>query len=248
MPVPYFENMIDPTLQALKSLGGEGHIKEIEEKVSRTLNLSSEDMLDVHRGNRTKLGYRLAWSRNYLKRIGLVSKVGRAYWKLTDEGKRTESVDKDQVIRRIKIMDGRLAGDENGFDENDETTIDDDMRGDLNETIVPDQYNPDVEREDNHGTEIIKPFDPRKIDISSKTLILDSIFKRISRNEVNLLTDFQRQGDLWDITKQSRLIESILIRFPLPAFYFDGTNEDQWLIVDGLQRISTFKNLLLTSR
>src|SRR5687767_335082 len=180
MSVPYFEHMIAPTFQALKSLGGEGHIKEIEEKVAELLNLSNEDVLEVHRGNRTKLGYRLAWSRNYLKRVGLISKAGRAYWTLTDEGRRAESVDTDQVIRRIKIMDGRLP-DDNVFDEDDETVMDDDMRGDLDESIIREQYNPNVEHEDTRTTEIIKPFDPKKIDITHKTLILDSIFKRMVR-------------------------------------------------------------------
>jgi len=58
-------------------------------------------------------------------------------------------------------------------------------------------------------------------------------------------TGFQRRSDLWDPTKQSRLIESILIRFPLPAFYFDGSDDDKWLVVDGLQRLSTFKNFVI---
>src|ERR1700760_43102 len=112
MAVPNFEEMIDPTFQALKSLGGEGHVKEINEKVAEIMDLSSEDVLTVHRGNRTQLGYRLAWSRNYLKRFGLLTKTGRAYWRLTDEGKNTKSVDKDQVVRKIKILDGRLQGPE----------------------------------------------------------------------------------------------------------------------------------------
>jgi hypothetical protein len=113
MSVPYFESMIDPTFQALKNLGGEGHIKEIEEKVAELLNLSNEDMLEVHRGNRTKLGYRLAWSRNYLKRVGLLSKVGRAYWRLTDEGKRTVSVDNnDTAIEERFIMSNTFLVDE----------------------------------------------------------------------------------------------------------------------------------------
>ncbi|MCP4156726.1 MAG: DUF262 domain-containing protein, partial [bacterium] len=43
----------------------------------------------------------------------------------------------------------------------------------------------------------------------------------------------------------SRLIESILIRFPLPAFYFDATNEECWLIVDGLQRLYTLKRFIV---
>lgn len=93
--------------------------------------------------------------------------------------------------------------------------------------------------------DITKPFDPKKIDIQTKQMILDAIFKRIKRKAINLETGFQRKGDLWDATKQSRLIESILIRFPLPAFYFDGTDDNKWLIVDGLQRLSTFKNFVI---
>jgi Ca2+-binding EF-hand superfamily protein len=41
-----------------------------------------------------------------------------------------------------------------------------------------------------------------------------------------------------------RLIESILIRFPLPAFYFDATDDNKWLVVDGLQRLSAIKKFV----
>lgn len=76
-------------------------------------------------------------------------------------------------------------------------------------------------------------------------MILEAIFRRLRNGEINMLTGFQRKSDLWDETKQSRLIESILIRIPLPAFYFDGTNDNDWLVVDGLQRLSTFKNFVI---
>ncbi len=59
---------------------------------------------------------------------------------------------------------------------------------------------------------------------------------------MNTESYFQRQDDLWDKTKQSRLIESILIRFPLPAFFFDASNANNWLVVDGLQRLSSLRN------
>ena len=39
----------------------------------------------------------------------------------------------------------------------------------------------------------------------------------------------------------SRLIESILLKMPIPLFYFDVANPDKWLVVDGLQRLSTIK-------
>ena len=59
-------------------------------------------------------------------------------------------------------------------------------------------------------------------------------------------TYFQRQDDLWDVVKQSRLIESILIRFPLPAFFFDASDDNCWLVVDGLQRLSSIRNFCVT--
>ena len=89
-----------------------------------------------------------------------------------------------------------------------------------------------------------KPFDPTKINIETKTPSLDTLIKRIKSKSVQLNTEsyFQRQDDLWDTVKQSRLIESILIRFPLPAFFFDATDDNNWLVVDGLQRLSSIRN------
>ena len=101
----------------------------------------------------------------------------------------------------------------------------------------------EIEEEDvSSSSNIEKPFDPKKIDITTKQMTLDLILKRLKNDEVDLETFFQRGMNLWSKTQQSRLIESILIRLPLPAFYFDGSNENKWLVVDGLQRLSSFKN------
>ena len=92
-----------------------------------------------------------------------------------------------------------------------------------------------------------KPFDPTKIDITTKTPSLYTLIKRMERGTIQMNTEsyFQRQDDLWDPIKQSRLIESILLRFPLPAFFFDSTNDNKWLIVDGLQRLSSIRNFCI---
>lgn len=118
------------------------------------------------------------------------------------------------------------------------------------------EYYADIEEEDelsdiedrelaNLDDLITEPFDPAKIDISMRSMTLDLLIKRIREKEINLFTKFQRQGDLWGINEQSRLIESLLVRIPLPAFYFDGTDDNQWLIVDGLQRLTTLKNFVV---
>lgn len=101
------------------------------------------------------------------------------------------------------------------------------------------------EKEDYESMELMeKPFDPTKINIDTKTPSLDTLIKRIDRKSIEMNTSsyFQRKDDLWDRTKQSRLIESILIRFPLPAFFFDASDDDRWLVVDGLQRLSSIRN------
>lgn len=89
-----------------------------------------------------------------------------------------------------------------------------------------------------------KPFDPTQIKVESKTPSLDTLIKRIKGTTIQMDTSnyFQRQDDLWDKGKQSRLIESILIRFPLPAFFFDASDDNNWLVVDGLQRLSSIRN------
>ncbi|MFT5917295.1 MAG: hypothetical protein ACJAWV_003355 [Flammeovirgaceae bacterium] len=84
-------------------------------------------------------------------------------------------------------------------------------------------------------------FDPTKINVDFRQLTLKSIAERIEKSTIQLNTEryFQRKPNLWDNRKQSRLIESILIRFPLPSFFFDASDDASWLMIDGLQRLST---------
>lgn len=92
---------------------------------------------------------------------------------------------------------------------------------------------------------VMEPFNPSDIDIAVEPKSLDNLIERIFHNEINMNTDFQRSPDLWSNQKMSRLIESILIRFPLPAFYFDASEDNNWLIVDGLQRLSAIRKFVI---
>lgn len=92
---------------------------------------------------------------------------------------------------------------------------------------------------------MIEPFNPNEIRIIPQTLSIDNIITRLRNHEIDLNTAFQRKANLWKVDVQSRLIESLMLRLPLPAFYFDASEDDQWLIVDGLQRLSTLKNFVI---
>ncbi|MGB9546728.1 DUF262 domain-containing protein [Vibrio harveyi] len=71
------------------------------------------------------------------------------------------------------------------------------------------------------------------------TPVLTLIYDRLSFDEIELQPDFQRQDRIWSMEKRSKLIESILMGLPLPAFYFAEKKDGDWIVVDGLQRITT---------
>src|SRR5437660_1451133 len=92
---------------------------------------------------------------------------------------------------------------------------------------------------------ITEPFDPTLIRVESKLITIDLLLTRIREGELDLTPDFQRKSGIWTEKAQSRLIESILIRIPLPAFYMDATNDEKWLVVDGLQRLTTLRRFVI---
>lgn len=101
-----YDDLFNPVLHALHKLGGSGTNSEIEEQVILLLNLSDLEVEDIHRGNTTKLAYRLAWARNYLKRLGHLENSGRAIWTLTAQGQKTTSIDKKEAKRIVKELSG----------------------------------------------------------------------------------------------------------------------------------------------
>ena len=77
--LPTFDALMNPLVQALKSLGGSGTIEEIYNRVAEITNLSDEQLGILHKGrtNDTGIAYRLAWSRTYLRKYGCL-KIRRA--------------------------------------------------------------------------------------------------------------------------------------------------------------------------
>ena len=69
------------------------------------------------------------------------------------------------------------------------------------------------------------------------------VVRRISKNAIVMDPDFQRDF-IWSPTQQSKLIESVLMRIPLPVFYLAEDDQGRAVMVDGLQRLITFKRFL----
>jgi len=102
-----------------------------------------------------------------------------------------------------------------------------------------------VEDEDKSGFDLVtKPWNPNDIRITTKTFTIREIYTQIEdtneEKELDLAPDFQRSF-VWNIKQQVRLIESILLGIPLPAFYFNQDKDGTHQVIDGVQRLTTIK-------
>jgi hypothetical protein len=108
-------------------------------------------------------------------------------------------------------------------------------------------------KDDGHGIEeesspsdelpIVTPWDPSKIRVDPKMFSMQNIIDMIDENDLELAPPFQRK-EVWKPLQKVRLIESILLRIPLPAFYFSATSDGKYQVVDGLQRLSTVRDFV----
>ena len=103
--VPTYDSMMNPLLQAIRDLGGSGTIEEINGRVIEIMDLSDNQIEVLHnpdKGGSTEIEYRLAWTRTYLKRYGLLENSSRGVWALNESGRKVEEIDSKEVVRLVK--------------------------------------------------------------------------------------------------------------------------------------------------
>lgn len=79
--------------------------------------------------------------------------------------------------------------------------------------------------------------------IRNENRTVHDILRRIEKGSFIMDPEFQREF-IWPEDKQSKLIESVLMRIPLPVFYLAEDKEGRMIVVDGLQRLSTFQRFV----
>jgi restriction system protein len=104
MPIPTYDAFFNPLLQAMHILGGSASISEQEDTVATLLKLTDKEIGEIHKGNQTKLSYRLAWARTYLRMFGLLENSSRGVWSLTPEGNAKKTVDAREVRRFVQAL------------------------------------------------------------------------------------------------------------------------------------------------
>jgi len=98
--------------------------------------------------------------------------------------------------------------------------------------------------QENQTAQPQQPYDPDDIKVRRETFSVFEINRMMTeQDDIDLNPDFQRNL-VWDNTRKSALIESILLGIPIPVFYFAESKSGRYHVVDGLQRLSTIKQFL----
>jgi hypothetical protein len=79
-----------------------------------------------------------------------------------------------------------------------------------------------------------------EIDVREDPFTIAELVRKIDAKPPRLILapDFQRK-EVWDRTRRSRFIESVLLNYPLPPLYLNQRRDGTYLVVDGLQRTSS---------
>lgn len=142
-------------------------------------------------------------------------------------------VETDLENKTLRIVSKTVDIDEEEFNE---------IKGDAFVKIIELEQSGINNSEGSISTEY-KPYDPEKIKVRTDKISVAQISVMIDNGDIDLTPAFQRNL-VWDSFRKSRLIESILLRIPLPMFYFAEELEGNLTVIDGLQRISTIKEFI----
>ena len=102
--IPTFDELLIPTICALQQLGGSGSIEEVNGKVYEIAQIH-DDVLQIPHGEDgtiNEVDYRLAWSRTYLKKFGLLENSSRGIWALSRPDINVSKLDPDQIKRTVR--------------------------------------------------------------------------------------------------------------------------------------------------
>ncbi len=108
---------------------------------------------------------------------------------------------------------------------------------------VADENQTDIDENEFLEVQEITPYNPDDIRVHQKQFSIKFIEEMIENGDIDFTPDFQRNF-VWNSIQKSKLIESLLLRIPLPIFYFAEDKEGRLTIVDGLQRLTTIKEFM----
>lgn len=105
------KELLQPTIEALRKLGGSASISDLYDQVVQDLRPSKEILDQLHTGHtrKTELEYRLDWARTRLKWAGLLDNSQRGVWSLTPKGRDLERVEANEIMKTAPARRSRAA-------------------------------------------------------------------------------------------------------------------------------------------
>ena len=168
MDVPTHYQLFNPTLDALRALGGSGSIDEIAKRVIQQGQFTDYVIQQLHgEGPQTELEYRLAWARTYLKSYGMVINSSRGVWALTEKGSGVESVEPNAVLKFVRESYSQSKNEASAVSD-----LGDDLDLDVDSGIT-------LERDEDwrrHLLNVIRNMDPTKFERLCQRLLRESGF------------------------------------------------------------------------
>lgn len=255
-----FVRYFGPVLRALRALSGSGTPDEVVARIASDLRVPEDLQNELLPSGEPRYRNQVAWARFYLVCEGLIDSSKRGVWSLTERGREANLSDQEAravFLKWVRIFQerrkARSLGPEPAPDQGTEEAS---AEGD---PFWSDELS-DFGNVGLDGTSNLR--DPEGLDYPVQSdgwggqYPLDSVFvrteqrtvrevvRRIKSERFELNPDFQREF-VWPPEKQSRLIESCLMRIPLPVFYVaEAARDGRIIVVDGLQRLSTFRRYL----
>lgn len=115
----------------------------------------------------------------------------------------------------------------------------------IDQEIQEKTYGIEFDSEDENGVEGAAdyPYNSEEIRIDQKMFSLYQVCQWIEKGKLVLRPEFQRNF-VWSLNKQSLLIESLMLKIPIPAFYFDEDETGCRTVIDGMQRLTTISRYL----
>lgn len=177
-PVPRFDQMLWPTLQALKALGGSGSNQEIEDKAIEVAGYSETQLSVLHNdGPNIEIRYRMAWARSYLKVVGALENSARSVWSITDYGRNLTESDMAAIpsqaraiSRQNKMQIGTTAS----------TQEDSENDGDIEAVGVPEPFKSvNFESWRDKLLSVIQAMSPAGFERLSQRMLRESGFSRV---------------------------------------------------------------------
>lgn len=83
----------------------------------------------------------------------------------------------------------------------------------------------------------------RSVAFDSYDITIKQLYDMVLEGMIDIAPEYQRHF-VWDISRQSALIESLLLGIPIPSLFMATNKDSSWEVIDGLQRLTTILNFI----